>query len=413
MIRPPTLLFVAFALLGTTPAATLPSEIDQYTGALASSDVHERRLASEKLGRSGEAARAAVPALIRALADPDDLVRRNAAWALGKIRAPRDKVIAALAAKLHEEKEDWTVRHNTALSLSWIGEPAVPALQRGLEAKTEWTRAYAADALIRIGGEERTKSVVPVVNELLASPDVEVRTFAATLAARLGPQAGPMAERLAALLDETADQPRISAMKALVDLGPAARVAVPRVKRALREDPNQWVRIGAVQVLAESPGNEPEIIRLLVEAFADSKERVGSYAVQSIARFKEAAVPPLLTALEAENPRVRLCATEALALIGNAAGGSDAAATTALVGVLAEDEDWRVRSLAATALGTRGLVSHDVVTALQAALRDEHEIVRLNAGDALKRLGQPAPTNSSVAPAGAMNPPTPATPRQA
>ena len=115
--------------------------------------------------------------MIKALGDPDDLVRRNAAWALGKIQVPHDAVVAALMAKLHEPEEDWSVRHNAALSLSWIGEPAVPALRRGLDAKVEWTRAYSADALLRIGGEERMKWVVPVVGQLLGAPEVSMRAL--------------------------------------------------------------------------------------------------------------------------------------------------------------------------------------------------------------------------------------------
>jgi len=406
-----TLLFLGIALLHGTSAAKPSGEVDQLMSELSSAVLRDRRSAAEKLGRTGEAARTAVPALVAALGDSDDLVRRNAAWALGKIQVPHDAVVAGLMAKLQEENEDWSVRHNVALSLSWIGEPAVPALLRGLEAKVAWTRAYSADALIRIGGEEKTKQVVPVVGQLLGSPDMNVRAFAAALTGRLGPLAEPLAGKLAGLLDEKDIHPRMNAIKALVEIGPAAHAALPRVKRALREDSDQWVRISAVQVLVAIPGNEDETIRLLINSFADEKERVGGYAVQSIVRLGKASVPQVLTALKSENPRVRLRAAETLAFMGNAAGDSSTLAAS-LVAVLGADGEWGVRSMAAAAIGAIGLASEDVVAALEMALRDEHEIVRLNASDALKKLGRAVPAMAPATPAGAVKTPGAGTPRQ-
>jgi HEAT repeat protein len=101
----------------------------------------------------------------------------------------------------------------------------------------------------------------------------------------------------------------------------------------------------------------------------------------------------LCEALKSKQRRTRQGAAEALAFMGARAGAEAAAASDALLVVLARDEDWEVRSLAATALGFLGRSGDTALAALRRALQDEHEIVRLNARDALKRLGHEAPAN--------------------
>lgn len=385
-------LHVALVLASAAIADATPSpDVAQLARDLSDPQLAVRRSATEKLANLGEPAQAAVPSLVKALADQDDLVRRNAAWALGKIRRPHDLVVSALIAKLHDEKEDWSVHHNAALSLSWVGEPAVPALRQALKAGTPWTRAYAADALMRIGGQEKLSLLVPIVGDLLASPDMKMRAFAATLAGRLGRQADPLAEKLAALLDDKEIDPRINGIKALLELGPGARSVLPRIKQALREDKDQWVRIGAVQVLGASQDIKPDTIHLLTASLADEKDRVAAYAAQSIAAIGEPAVPALIEALKSEKSRVRVRAAEAFALMGPATGKSAEAAQSFLISALGSDKEWEVRSLSAAALGALGSTPEKVVSALEAALRDDHEIVRLNAGDALKKLGRTPP----------------------
>ncbi len=380
------------------PATQVAANVSQLGRDLSSPLVPVRRSAAEKLGQLGAPASSAVPALVETLRDDDDMVRRNSAWALGKIKEPAAPIVAALVAKLKAGDDDWGVRHNTALALGWIGQPAVAPLRELLDAPAAWTRAYATDALLRIAADRAAAGgeIIASVSRLLADDDVFVRSFAATLAGRIGAEAAETVPGLVALLDVPDAPPRINAIQALNQIGKPAVAAVPRIRRALREDQDQWVRIGASQALLAMGSTDMDTIAALIGAFADQKDRVGTYAVQAVARLGEPAVPALRKALKSKQRRTRIGAAEALAFMGERAGAEAAAAGDALLAVLARDEDWEVRSLAAAALGFLGRSGDTTVAALRHALRDEHEIVRLNARDALQRLGREAPANDAA-----------------
>ena len=384
------------------PATTAPdANVDQLAAELSSPSLPTRRGAAEKLGRIGAPATAAVPALIKALDDGDDLMRRNAAWALGKIKEPHAVIVPALIARLNAVEEEWSVRHNVALSLSWIGKPAEKPLRELLNAKVAWTRAYAADALLRTRDETADAALLAAVQKLFADETAGIPAFAATLAGRIGEDAGPTVPALAALLEKGDVPSRINAVQALTRIGKNAAPALPQIRHAVRNDSEQWVRINATQALVAAGEDDPQTVPTLIATFSDSKDRVGSYAVQALVRCGKGAVPALRAALRSEERRTRLFAAESLAFIGERAEGEADATRKSLLPVLAGDTDWEVRSLAASALGSLGKADDAVVRQLEKALHDEHEIVRLNAGDALKKLGH----SSASAPGGAAKEP--------
>jgi hypothetical protein len=111
-----------------------------------------RRTAAELLGRVGPEARAAVPALIATLADPDPHLGTVAALALGQIGPQTPEVCPALIGLL----------------------------------KTE-SRLSAVQALKRFGYESR--AAVPNFIELLQDPEGEVRWNAAQALGNVGPEA--------------------------------------------------------------------------------------------------------------------------------------------------------------------------------------------------------------------------------
>jgi HEAT repeat protein len=66
-----------------------------------------RRAAAEALGKLGEVARPAIPALVEALVDSDEFLRYNAAEALGNVAQPGDRiVIAALGRALRDRYKE-------------------------------------------------------------------------------------------------------------------------------------------------------------------------------------------------------------------------------------------------------------------------------------------------------------------
>lgn len=383
-------LLASLSLGGVDIRASAPeAQVRQFTTALLSPLPPLRHAAADNLGQLGPGAVTAVPVLIKALDDDDGLVRGHAAWALGKIGQPSEQVIAALCRRLGAIEGEWPVRHNAALSLSWLGEPAVPGLRKLLRDEFGWTRAYAADALLRIDSPKHAKELAPVVAGLLGNQEETVRTFSALLAGRLGKAGGETVPGLVTLLRDPSANARQQAMKALLEIGPPARAALPAIEKALKEDTDDWVRINAVAALGELGEASPRVISALVTALSDKKDRVCAYAAQALAKFGEPAVPELQRALASERKFTRMSAADSLAFMGNGAGRHASAAAESLVSVLQKDTEWEVRSRAATALGLLGDSREKVRSALSARLDDDNEVVRLHAKLALERLGQP------------------------
>ena len=126
----------------------------------------------------------AVPALIQALGDDSNAVRRAAAEALGKLGDPQ--AIPALIKALGDYWYD--VRRAAAEALGKLGDPqAIPALIQALGDDEFRVRRAAAEALVKIG-----TPAVPALIQALGNNDREVRRAAAEALGKLGdPQAVP------------------------------------------------------------------------------------------------------------------------------------------------------------------------------------------------------------------------------
>jgi hypothetical protein len=116
-----------------------------------------RASVADTLGDIGIPAREAVPALIDALRDESDWVRRNAVTALGTLGNTHQDTVPALIGALRDPHP--FVRINTVTALVKLGKSAqngdiseaMPALTATLNDEHERVRYYAADALEQIG----------------------------------------------------------------------------------------------------------------------------------------------------------------------------------------------------------------------------------------------------------------------
>lgn len=188
--------------------------------ALNDKDTQIRRAAVFALSQIGPDAKAAVPALIKALDDPDkgkeiggraisdcaadtlaiigpgaaeaipalmgiarsslkrDL-RMRAVWALGEIGPQSKEVIPLLRKLMKDDKEAELIRARAAQALGRIGpkaREAVPDLIKALEIEDKQDpnhslRWNAAEALGKIGPE--AKSAIPTLKRLVANPKLE------------------------------------------------------------------------------------------------------------------------------------------------------------------------------------------------------------------------------------------------
>jgi HEAT repeat protein len=208
-------------------------EIRSEIRALDSPDAEARHHAIHDLGDIGPEAGAAVPALVRILRDsPDRQSRGEAALALLKMAPASKGAVPALAQAL-DDKEP-VVRMNAALALFRLGtesRPAVPALikaldedrnENNLQTFTFTIRMMAARALGRASAG--TAEGVPALSAALEASRNEAMTLAVTRAlGEVGPEARPAVPRLRQLLKDNSKDVRQAAEEALqhIEAAPA------------------------------------------------------------------------------------------------------------------------------------------------------------------------------------------------
>jgi HEAT repeat protein len=381
-------------------------------------DVERASRALRELGEVAARHSEVIPALLEALKDEDDFVRRSAAAALGRLGE-----IAAQRADV------------------------IPALLGALRDEDPWVRASAAEALGRLG-EAATQhpGVIPALLEALKDEDDFLRWSAAAALGRLGEIAAQHPEVIPALLEALRDEHdfvRWNAAEALGRLGDAAAQrpgVIPALLEALRDE-SVFVRVpaaGALCKLGETAAQCPEVIPALLELLRDEDDFVREWAADALGTLGETAaqrlIPALLEALKNEDHSVRWSAAEALGRLGEAAaqhpevipallearkdgyyivrqGAAEAlgrlgeTAAQRLIPALLEalkDEDYIVRRFAFNALGKLGKTAAqrpEVIPALLEALKDKSDVVRRRAADALRRLGETAAQHPEVIPA--------------
>ena len=132
-----------------------------------------RYLGLEAKGEEHQQLKAAVPALVAALKDKNEILRARAALALGNIDPV--VVIGPMVAALNDVA--WSVRVSAAYALAQAGPAAVPALIQALKSDNSRARIGAIDALRDIGNDARP--AVAVLKEALKDPDPGVQVSAA------------------------------------------------------------------------------------------------------------------------------------------------------------------------------------------------------------------------------------------
>jgi HEAT repeat protein len=204
--------------------------------------------AQEALTRLGKAA---VPALLGALRDPDPDHRRSAIWVLRDIGPEAHDAAPALVEALRDEGcvYGMSIPDCARGALGRIGpaaRAAVPALTRDLRGPDAHTRFTAAVALVRITG--RTDPYLPFVLELLAASDWRVRREAFVFLEEIGPAAAAAVPRLVQILKDPADPLRHFAASALGHVGRNADEVVPVLVAMVGE--SAWhLRLTAIHAL--------------------------------------------------------------------------------------------------------------------------------------------------------------------
>ncbi len=270
----------------------------------------------------------------------------------------------------------------TGLSVAGAAEldrGAIPRHIQALRDENQTGRLHAARDL-GVFGTAAKDAVGPLSAALLKEQSPQVRGEMVRSLGRIGPAGVPTLEKLAEAADATL---RLQAIRALSNIGPEAKDALPTVTKALR-DRDARVRARAAFALGEI-AVDPQVAPPLIAALRDSDRSVCVQAANSLIRIGPAAVPFLAEGLSDQHSRARYWSAYALGMIGPEAKEAVPALTRAL-----KDQERSVHMMAAATLGEIGCEAGPAVAGLMADLKDTQQEVRTQAALSLAAIGQPA-----------------------
>lgn len=275
--------------------------LSEWTRLLGDESAAVRRSTVKTLGRIGPQARAAVPALIEALQDPDSFtVRGYAAEALRRIGPDAKSAVAALIEALQDKSVH--VRSQAAYALAHVGpeaSAALPELKKMLDKDLQWKHRFA-------------------------NSKVCTGVWAAYAIAQLDPDDEVGLTFLVEALDKYADHDdRRQFITALGRIGPRARAALPALRRILDDHDQRYLRETAAFAIARIDPADERAFAVLLESLelrnASRRDRAARM-LGLMGPEAAAAVPALSRALDdvTRLGRFRVGIFDALGEIGSA-----------------------------------------------------------------------------------------------
>ena len=376
-----------YALGQLGDSVALPALLD----ALSEGEELLRTIAAMALGKLGD--RAAVPALSARRQDENENVRYYANIALAEIaetqhlppflssnkgnnecpsHTKKRGLPTLLNALLHEDND---VRYNAAVALGELGNPkALPNLLHTLEDTEQKVRCAAAMALDNLPLDVKA---LPTLLNALKRKSKYVRSAVAKVLGKLGDD-----EALPHLLNALKSKEGSVRSGVAIAFGQLRNsAALPALLETLKDD-NKWIRYHVTVALGEL-GDGAALFPLL-DRLKDRVPCVQDAAKAALPKLHLDAkvLPHLLGALQDNDEKVRCGAAIALGQLGEAVALPD------LMNALKDqEEDWNVRCAAATALGQLGeaVALPDLMKALKEEEEDWH--VRCAVAIALGELG--------------------------
>jgi HEAT repeat protein/S1-C subfamily serine protease len=300
------------------PVISREADVPSLIALLADPDAGARKRiqACNQLGQMGSDAKAAVNALVAALSDKNEVVRRAAAEGLEQIGNMTQSQIDAVTQALRDDSAE--VRLASVNALKRMGEEAdsaVPALRQCLRDPDARVRIQALRTLAQLGPiAAKDQATVPDISRALREDkNHDVRSEAAVALGKMGQAAVPALPALEDALKDTNRDVRVNVLSTFEALGPDAKPAISNLVAALKER-DRDVRLGAISALgAMGPDARPALEKMLeLMGDRDLREAVG----RAFARIGKPAVKALTQALDSGNGEVRRTAIEALGEIG-------------------------------------------------------------------------------------------------
>jgi HEAT repeat protein len=356
-----------------------PASIRPLLRALDDPNFVVRQRSAEIIGGFGAEAKKAAPQLAELLVDPQSGVQTAAANTLIKIGEP---AIPAVAGAL--KRRDPAERTTLISFLTRFGAPAAPVLLQSLRKdENPSVRVNAANGLGAI--QPAHPATIAALIEAMKDPNEYVRTAAINALNQSGAQAkaaiGPLIQL--SRLDSEA-LPRQRSLQALESIGRANKDSLPGLSDNFKVKDGDVRRLSII-ALGEGELTPEEPLPLLALAMKDSDGNVRLQAVQVVSALvgkTASAVTVLRPALADPQKNVRAAAIEAM---GGASASPEAAAIT-LEGPL-KDPDPGVRNATIDSLGRLG---PPAIPILIYGLLDAYSVVAARAEMTIIQMGPAA-----------------------
>jgi HEAT repeat protein len=329
------LLSLAGALAVSCDLASAADEAhspEKLAAQLASADRDTRREAAYQLNKLGAAAKPALPALIKALDDPDKQVWSFSVSAIAALGAQAKDAIPALLDDLHSKKsrasrdrERRQALFRSAYALTRIGPEAIPPLIEGLKDEDPGLRAGSAKALGGMGPAART--AIPALVENLSHSDAEVRREVVDALGLIGAETIPALRKALAAADPAV---RSGAALAICQLVQPAHELGPAVADTLAKEADPNVRAALVTAVPKVGIESSRAIPLLISALKSDQEPVRRAAVTSL-MILPAAKGPIVANLAALLKDPDPAVSQRAAVVLGRFGGASRAAAPALL----------------------------------------------------------------------------------
>lgn len=312
-------------------------------------------------------------------ADTKENVRAEALMALGKIGNPAAAAIPAIVPFLGHESG--RLRQEAIAAMGSIGDAAFPALKTAFETENVRIRAAAISAIGR--SNPKVPSAVELVTASVQDPAIEVRVAAIESIGTTGiPDDRLITIYRTAIADKNPEAVRI-AIKGLVSRPELVRSLQPELLRILAAGNPETASVAAFAVAKMGS----DAVAPLLSALSAPTSPIEAIA-EALLVLGRPASPKLAEALKAENPRVRQGAALALGKIRPLESETPGRLADGL-----KDTDKDVRGAFLKALGELGPRAGAVVPTLRGMLSDADPVIRVQA---VKVLCQCAPKDDRL-----------------
>jgi HEAT repeat protein len=255
----------------------------------------------------------ALPILIEGARSRDPNVRSACARGLGDVKAKPATSLPALISLLGDVEKP--VVGQAVEAVAAFGEEAVPLTSKALA--NDRLKLGAIFALKRIG--PAAKAAVPdLVKAMSNEPQLDVRREVFFALASIGGSEEAIPELIKALSHENV-KVRNGASYALGKIGPAAKSALPTLKRNMTSKDDEYLAMISAWAAAQIDYENPETVRLTMPFFVKGLEHremlIRLEAANTLALFgthAKDAVPALKKAMNDKDPNVREAVGKAL-----------------------------------------------------------------------------------------------------